>query len=178
MSICTTCANKPLCKQWSFSMAKCSDYDPVFNAIETAVNTYGIEKQLTVFFGEIGELMTAVADCRRGRDTPDHVAEEMADVLICCKQIMYALGITKRDVLEWQDRKLRRLAQNLAAEPEAPKEETGATTQAAERIIDNLEACAKLTAEDCKRCGYYGINGCHKYLKHDAAALLRKEPDT
>ena len=121
MSICTTCANKPLCKEWSFSMAKCSDYDPVFNAVESAVNTYGIEKQLTVFYGEIGELMTAIADCRRGRDTPDHVAEEMADVLICCKQIMCALGITKNDVLCWEGYKLRRLALRLA-EREAQNE--------------------------------------------------------
>ena len=114
MTICNTCANKPLCKEWSFSMAKCSDYDPVFDAIETAVNAYGIEKQLTVFYGEVGELMTAVADYRRGRDTTDHIAEEMADVLICAKQIMYALGITRRDVLQWQDHKLRRLALQLA----------------------------------------------------------------
>lgn len=121
MTICNTCANKPLCKEWSFSMAKCSDYDPVFNAIETAVNTYGLEAQLTVFFGEIGELMTAVADCRRGRDTPDHVAEEMADVLICAREIMYALGISRKDVLLWQDRKLRRLALQFA-EQEAQSE--------------------------------------------------------
>jgi hypothetical protein len=114
MTICTTCANKPLCKERSFSMAKCSDYDPVFNAIETAVNTYGIEKQLTVLYGEIGELMTAVADYRRGRDTIDHIAEEMADVLICCKQIMYAFGIRRRDVLLWETGKLRRLALRLA----------------------------------------------------------------
>lgn len=114
MTICNTCANKPLCKEWNFSMSKCSDYDPIFNAIEAAVNTYGLEAQLDVFYGEIGELMTAVADLRRGRDTTDHVAEEMADVLICCKEIMYAFGIFRRDVLLWQDRKLRRLALQLA----------------------------------------------------------------
>jgi NTP pyrophosphatase (non-canonical NTP hydrolase) len=102
-------------------MAKCSDYDPVFNAVESAVNTYGIEKQLNVFYGEIGELMTAVADHRRGRDTTDHIAEEMADVLICAKEIMYALGVSRKDVLLWQDRKLRRLALRLA-EQEAQNE--------------------------------------------------------
>lgn len=121
MTICNTCANKPLCKEWSFSVSKCSDYDPIFNAIEAAVNTYGLEAQLTVLYGEIGELMTAIADYRRGRDTTDHVAEEMADVLICCKEIMYAFGIPRRDVLVWQERKLRRLAQKLA-EQEALQE--------------------------------------------------------
>lgn len=113
-SLCFTCANKPLCKEWSFSMSKCSDYDPIFNAIKTAVNTYGLEAQLDVFYGEIGELMAAVADLRRGRDTKDHVAEELADVLICAKKIMYAFGIQRRDVLIWQERKLRRLALQLA----------------------------------------------------------------
>ena len=122
MTICDTCSGASICRQRSYSMSKCSSYDPIFDVYKKAVDTYGIEKQLTVFFGEIGELMTAVADMRRGRDTTDHIAEEMADVLICAKEIMYALGITKRDVLEWQDRKLRRLAQNLAAEPEAPLE--------------------------------------------------------
>jgi hypothetical protein len=120
MSICDTCANKPLCKHWSFSMSKCSDYDPIFDAIKTAVNTYGIEKQLTVLYGEIGEMMTAIADYRRGRDTTDHIAEEMADVLICCKEIMCAFGIPRRDVLLWQEHKLRRLALRLA-EQEAMK---------------------------------------------------------
>lgn len=120
-SICTTCANAPLCKERSFSMSKCSDYDPIFDAIKTAVNTYGIEKQLTVLYGEIGELMTAIADYRRGRDTTDHIAEEMADVLICAKEIMYALGVSRKDVLLWQDRKLRRLALRLA-EQEAQNE--------------------------------------------------------
>jgi hypothetical protein len=45
----------------------------------------------------------------------------MADVLICCKQIMYAFGIRRRDVLLWETGKLRRLALRLA-EQEAMKE--------------------------------------------------------
>lgn len=121
MGICSSCSHRPLCRDVTPAMAKCSSFDPVFNAVESAVKTYGIEKQLTVFYGEVGELMTAVADCRRGRDTSDHVAEEMADVLICCKQVMYALGVTRRDVLQWQDHKLRRLALRLA-EQEAQNE--------------------------------------------------------
>lgn len=121
MTICTTCTRASVCADRSYSMSKCSDYDPIFDAIKTAVNTYGVDKQLNVFFGEIGELMTAVADCRRGRDTTDHIAEEMADVLICAKEIMYALGVSERDVMLWQDRKLRRLALKLA-EREAVQE--------------------------------------------------------
>lgn len=120
-TICATCARSSICADCSYSMAKCDRFDPIFNAVQAAVNTYGEDKQLNVFFGEIGELMTAVADCRRGRGTPDHVAEKMADVLICCKQIMYALGITRRDVMQWQDYKLRRLALRLA-EQEAQSE--------------------------------------------------------
>lgn len=121
MTICTTCTRASVCADRSYSMAKCDRYDPIFNAVQTAVNTFGIEKQLTVLYGEIGELMTAVADYRRGRDTTDHIAEEMADVLICCKQIMYAFGVSRKDVLLWQDRKLRRLALHLA-EQEAQNE--------------------------------------------------------
>ena len=114
-NICTTCANKPLCKEWSFSMSKCSDYDPIFDAIEAAVNTYGLEAQLSVFYGEIGELMTAIADYRRGRDTKDHIAEEIADVLVCFDELIYALDC-KDAVERWRDYKLRRLATRIALE--------------------------------------------------------------
>jgi NTP pyrophosphatase (non-canonical NTP hydrolase) len=115
-TICATCARASVCTDRSYSMAKCDRYDPIFNAVQAAVNTYGVDKQLNVFFGEIGELMTAVADHRRGRDTKDHIAEEMADVLICAKEIMYALGISRKDVLLWQYRKLRRLAERISSE--------------------------------------------------------------
>lgn len=115
-TLCTSCVHRPLCKHWHFSMAKCDEYDPEFNAYRTAVDTYGLEKQLNVFHGEIGELMTAVADYRRGRDTKDHIAEELADVLICCKELMYGLDIKQRDVLCWQDKKLHRLALKLVEE--------------------------------------------------------------
>lgn len=120
-SICTTCTRASVCSDRSYSMAKCDRFDPIFNAVQAAVNTYGVDKQLNVFYGEIGELMTAVADHRRGRDTTDHIAEEMADVLICAKEIMYAFGVSRKDVLLWQDRKLRRLALRLA-EQEAQNE--------------------------------------------------------
>lgn len=114
-SICTTCTRSSVCSDRSYSMAKCSDYDPVFNAIETAVNTYGLEAQLDVFYGEIGELMTVVADCRRGRDTMEHVAEEIADVLVCIDELIYALDC-KDAVERWRDYKLRRLATRIALE--------------------------------------------------------------
>jgi len=165
-------------------MAKCSDYDPVFNAVESAVNTYGIEKQLTVFYGEIGELMTAVADCRRRRDNSDHVAEEMADVLICCKEIMYALGVTRKDVLRWEDVKLRRLAQNLAQEPEKVPPADASLLDECPRIVGELKMCASSTCDGS--CHYYGKDCCCDGLMKDAAYLLEsfgaalagKEPDT
>lgn len=52
-----------------------------------AVATYGREKQEWVFVGEVGELLDAVADFKRGRCGKDHVAEEIADVAVMLQQM-------------------------------------------------------------------------------------------
>lgn len=114
-SICTTCTRASVCADRSYSMAKCDRYDPIFNAAKAAVNTYGREAQRLVLFGEIGELMTAIADHQRGRDTMEHVAEEIADVLVCIDELIYALDC-KDAVERWRDYKLRRLATRIALE--------------------------------------------------------------
>ena len=68
MGICSSCAHRPLCRDVTPAMAKCSSFDPVFNAIKTAVDRYGADAQKKVFFREVGELMTAISDTDRGRD--------------------------------------------------------------------------------------------------------------
>jgi len=86
-----------------------------------AVACFGKPSQKLMAIEEMSELTKAICKDFRGKLNMENLVEEMADVLICCKQIMYAFGIPRRDVLVWQDRKLRRLALRLA-EREAQNE--------------------------------------------------------
>ena len=76
--------------------------------LAAAVDTFGAENQEWVLVGEIGELLTAMADQKRGRDTVDHIAEETADVEIMLEQLMIICQC--RDAVKaWRRKKLKRL---------------------------------------------------------------------
>lgn len=77
-----------------------------------AVSTHGADAQEWVFVGEVGELLDAIADQKRGRATRDNIAEEIADVEIMLEQmkIIYKIEGT---VNHWRQRKIMRLAENL-----------------------------------------------------------------
>ena len=170
MTICTTCANKPLCKEWSFSMSKCSDYDPIFNAIETAVDRYGADAQKKVFFGEVGELMTAIADTDRGRDNVEHITEELADVMVCMKQIAYIYGIKQAALLTAVHNKTTRLAHRLAEEDASVR--NSSILDEVPSVVDALEMCSSDKCSD--KCRYYGRPDCCGGLMEDAAVLIEE----
>lgn len=112
-SICDTCAIACVCPDRSFSMAKCDRYRDHCKVLKKAVSTYGAETQKWVLVGEIGELLDAIADHKRGRCTVDHIAEEIADVLICLQQLQYIYEC-QNAVMLWHEKKIIRLAQKLA----------------------------------------------------------------
>lgn len=76
--------------------------------LTAAVDTYGAEKKEWVLVGEIGELLTAIADQKRGRDTVDHIAEETADVEIMLSQLKI-IHKCHDAVKAWRRKKLKRL---------------------------------------------------------------------
>ena len=55
--------------------------------LERAVKAFGKEHQEWVLVGEVGELLDAVADHKRGRCDVRHIAEEIADVEIMLEQM-------------------------------------------------------------------------------------------
>lgn len=57
--------------------------------IRLAITTYGKETQTQMLFEEMSELQNALCKLARGRDTADHVCEEIADVMIMCIQIAH-----------------------------------------------------------------------------------------
>lgn len=57
--------------------------------------------QAMVACEELGELITAISQYYRGRDDADHVIEEIADVMVCCEQLI--LNMADRHECEYED---------------------------------------------------------------------------
>jgi len=72
-----------------------------------AIDTWGVEAQRTMAFEETGELITALAQDRRGRVTKEEIITELADVTIMCEQLATILGYD--DYEKELDRKLVKL---------------------------------------------------------------------
>lgn len=77
-----------------------------------AIDAYGSTAQEWVFVGEVGELLDAIADKKRGRCGTDHIAEEIADVEIMLTQMKMIYRCEER-VAEWRKQKVQRLAEQL-----------------------------------------------------------------
>lgn len=87
-----------------------------------AIEQFGAANQVVVAMEEAGELVQALAKVIRYSDDEqeleklrDHIAEEMADVLIMCNQLGIIFNI-ESEVVTWMDKKLDRLAKRLEEE--------------------------------------------------------------
>lgn len=58
-----------------------------------ALEKFGWEHQLRMLFEEMSELQNALCKEARGRDTPVHIAEEVADVEIMLEQVKLHFGV-------------------------------------------------------------------------------------
>lgn len=85
---------------------------PVTATLKQALDTYGAEAQTLIAFEEMAELQKELCKHARGRDNRDHIAEEVADVLIMLEQMML-LHDCKDAVAECRRRKIERLAERL-----------------------------------------------------------------
>jgi NTP pyrophosphatase (non-canonical NTP hydrolase) len=81
-------------------------------AAARAVHLWGAHKQLRQLTEECGELVAAVNQYERGRITAEHLASEIADVLICLVQARRILGGAKVDAQ--LEAKLERLEVRIA----------------------------------------------------------------
>jgi len=59
---------------------------------DEAITKWGAEAQREMAYEELGELITAIAQYRRGRVGRKEVITELADVTIMCEQLAYMLG--------------------------------------------------------------------------------------
>lgn len=83
--------------------------------LKQALDTYGAEAQTLMMFEETAELQKELCKHARGRDNRDHIAEEIADVLIMLEQMML-LHDCEDAVIYFRRRKIKRLAERLKEE--------------------------------------------------------------
>ena len=67
-----------------------------------SIDHYGKQLQSIVCMEECGELIQAISKkLREHTSTDDHLAEEMADVIICLHQLKMMYGITDKAISDW-----------------------------------------------------------------------------
>ena len=69
--------------------------------IADSIEHYGEEVQSTVCMEECSELIQAISKEKRGKSDRMHLAEEMADVLICIEILKQIYGVTDEIVNDW-----------------------------------------------------------------------------
>lgn len=79
---------------------------------------YGITEQTIIWAEELSELTKAASKCHRDPSIGNclDMAEEIADVLICIKQMMQAYGLTANHVQEIINEKCERQRERMRKE--------------------------------------------------------------
>ena len=84
--------------------------------IRKTIECYGAGKQSVVCMEECCELVQAISKELRGKSDKEHLAEEMADVLICMEMLKIMYHVTDDELNEWvkkkQFRQLRRITES------------------------------------------------------------------
>lgn len=90
-----------------------SDGDREKEIYQIVLKSFGSEHQKKKLFSEIAELMQAICHTDEGKDTKEHIAEEIADVRIMLEQMVFLYGI--HGEVERQHRiKVERLAKMVS----------------------------------------------------------------
>ena len=87
--------------------------------LEKAIRHYGVENQLGVLCEESAELIQAISKYKRYKDdieTKQHIAEEIADVLIMIDQAKIILDIKDYEIECYRQYKLQRLEKRIINE--------------------------------------------------------------
>ena len=81
--------------------------------IADSIEHYGEEAQSTVCMEECAELIQAISKELRGKSDRIHLAEEIADVLICIEILKQIYGITDELILDWIKSKQKRIVERM-----------------------------------------------------------------
>ena len=81
--------------------------------IENSIKHYGVDAQSTVCMEECAELIQAISKEKRGKHDYKHLAEEIADVLICISMLQDMYEIDGSDIQLWIDLKQKRIVERM-----------------------------------------------------------------
>lgn len=84
--------------------------------VQQGVKYYGKEKQSIVCMDECAELMQAILKELRGKSNKNHLAEEMADVIICIETLKHIYGISSENISSWIVKKQERTRKGIVDE--------------------------------------------------------------
>lgn len=108
-----------------------------------AICTFGPEAQIKKTFEEMGELQEAICKVDTGRDTLEHLAEEVADVQIMLDQVILMYGI-EETVVDWREEKLGRLREKIEEPEQSSEKNTSESLLAQPYFI--CRKCGKMTS--------------------------------
>lgn len=84
--------------------------------LKKAIDTFGVDMQLTVAVEEFSELTKEICKYKRGADNISNITEEMADCYIMLEQIKIIFGIDDAAISNEMNKKLERLHNTLCKE--------------------------------------------------------------
>ena len=85
--------------------------------VQRSIEHYGKDVQSTVCMEECAELIQAISKEKRGKSDKDHLAEEIADVIICIEMLKQIYNITDDEIYSWvitkQERTIKRIKKDV-----------------------------------------------------------------
>ena len=84
--------------------------------IAKSIEHYGTDTQTTVCMEECAELIQAISKEKRGAHDALHLAEEIADVLICIAILKQVYGVNEKRIDDWIYTKQKRIIERIEKE--------------------------------------------------------------
>lgn len=88
----------------------------IMTIFEKAIEVYGADLQKQVAIEEMAELTKEICKDFRGVGNREHIAEEIADVLIMMSQLEIIYDIKTKELMDMTDNKIKRLEERLKGE--------------------------------------------------------------
>ena len=89
--------------------------------VKKSIEHYGKDVQSTVCMEECAELIQAISKEKRGKSDKDHLAEEMADVIICIEILKQIYNITDDEIYSWVITKQERIIRRIEKDTQSTK---------------------------------------------------------
>ena len=89
--------------------------------VQRSIEHYGKDVQSTVCMEECSELIQAISKEKRGKSDKDHLAEEIADVIICIEMLKQIYNITEDEIYSWVITKQERIIRRIEKDTQSTK---------------------------------------------------------